>query len=101
MSHKTAATVARRVASEETSRLSGPCRLQVDDELEFGRLHDRQVGRLCAFEDLTGVTPNVTIHLQIIGPIAHQPRRLQLARERYRSRVSHSAPRASQTGRGG
>ena len=33
------------------SRLSGPCRLQVADELEFGRLHDRQVGRLCAFED--------------------------------------------------
>jgi hypothetical protein len=34
-----------------TSRLSGPCRLQVDDELEFDRLQDRQVGRLCAFED--------------------------------------------------
>jgi hypothetical protein len=32
-----------------------PGRLQVDDELEFGRLQDRQVSRLRALEDLTGV----------------------------------------------
>jgi hypothetical protein len=30
-----------------------PRRLQVDDELEFGRLQDRQVGGLGALEDLT------------------------------------------------
>ena len=31
-----------------------PSRLQVDDELEFGRLQDRQVGGLRALEDLAG-----------------------------------------------
>jgi hypothetical protein len=49
-------------------------------------LVDCVTGRSAGFVPLrTGVTPNVTIHLQIIGPIAHQPRWLQLARERYRS----------------
>ena len=50
-----------------------PGRLQVDDELEFGRLQDRQVGGLRALEDLTGVDADLTIHVQSIGPIAHQP----------------------------
>src|ERR1700736_1465967 len=50
-----------------------PGRLQVDDELEFGRLQHRQVGGLCAFEDLTGVGADLAKHVQSIGPIAHQP----------------------------
>ena len=29
--------------------------LKIDDEFELGGLHDRQVGRLGAFEDLTGI----------------------------------------------
>ena len=48
-------------------------RLRVDDKLEFCRLHDRQVGRLRPLEDLTGVNADLTIHPDIIGPIAHQP----------------------------
>src|SRR5215469_12578455 len=32
-----------------------PGRLQVDDEFELGRLHDGQVSRLGALEDLSGV----------------------------------------------
>src|ERR1700738_324172 len=50
-----------------------PGRLQVDDELEFGGLQDRQVSGLRAFEDLTGVDADLTIHVENIGPIAHQP----------------------------
>src|SRR5712692_10460121 len=36
----------------EAERLGG---LEVDDELELGRLLDRQVARFCAFENPTGV----------------------------------------------
>src|SRR5262249_47693413 len=45
-------------------------RLQVDDELEFGR---RQVRGLRPSEDLTCVDADLTKHVQVIGPIAHQP----------------------------
>ena len=53
-------------------------RLQVDDELEFGRLQDRQVGGIGALKDLTGVDADLTIHVQDIGPIAHQPTRFDM-----------------------
>ena len=36
-------------------------RLEVDDELELGRLHDRQVGGLGALEDVAGIDANLTI----------------------------------------
>src|SRR5262249_37603771 len=48
-------------------------RLRVDDELEFGRLNPRQVSGVRALEDLTGVDPDLTIIVQNIGPVAHQP----------------------------
>src|SRR5262249_22582640 len=48
-------------------------RWQVDDELEFGRLQHRQISRLRALKDLTGVDADLTPHVQSIGPIAHQP----------------------------
>ena len=35
--------------------------LQVDDELELGRLLDRQVGRLLALEDPSGVDADLAI----------------------------------------
>src|SRR5262245_16112810 len=41
----------------------GPCRLQVDHELELGPLLDRQIGWLCPFEDLVdedgGAVPHI------------------------------------------
>jgi hypothetical protein len=49
-----------------------PGRLQVDDELEFGRLQDRQIRGLRAPEDLTGVDAGLTVHVYNICPIAHQ-----------------------------
>jgi hypothetical protein len=36
-----------------------PCR-QVDDELELGRLHDRQVGGLGALEDAADIDASLT-----------------------------------------
>src|SRR5262249_20145711 len=48
-------------------------RLRIDDELEFGRLHDRQVSRLRSFEDLTSVNADLTKHVQYIGSITRQP----------------------------
>src|SRR6266478_6192603 len=50
-----------------------PRSLQVDDELEFGRLHDRQVGGLPALEYAAGVDADLTIHVHTIGVVAHQP----------------------------
>src|SRR5262249_56330580 len=52
-----------------------PGRLRVDDEFEFGRLQDRQVGGLRALEDLTGIDADLTPRVQKIGPIAHQQAR--------------------------
>src|SRR5262249_6224437 len=67
------------VGAGEECRWNGdaerPGRLQVDDELEFGRLQDRQVGGLRALEDLTGVGADLAPHVQTIGPIAHQQAR--------------------------
>src|SRR5262249_21972808 len=48
-------------------------RLRVDDELEFARLQDRQVGGLRAFEDLPGVDGDMTRPVRAIDPVAHQP----------------------------
>jgi len=50
-----------------------PGRLQVDYELEFCRLQDRQVCGLRAFEDLPGVDADLTVRVRTIGRVAHQP----------------------------
>ena len=47
--------------------------LQVDDELELGRLHDRQVGGLGALEDVAGIDADLTKHVRDVGSVAHQP----------------------------
>ena len=49
-----------------------PGGLQVDDELELGRLHDRQIGRLGALEDVAGIDAHLTITVREVGSIAHQ-----------------------------
>jgi len=35
--------------------------LQVDDKLEFGGLHDRQVGRLFALKETSGIDTSLTM----------------------------------------
>src|SRR6266404_6836108 len=46
--------------------------LEVDHQLEFGRLHDREVGGLLTFEDPTGVDAGLTICIGNAGTVAHQ-----------------------------
>src|SRR5215475_14368269 len=46
---------------------------QIDDELELGRLYDRQVLRLRALKDATHIDADLTIRIPNVGSIAHQP----------------------------
>src|SRR5262245_1284587 len=46
--------------------------LEVDHQLERGRLHDRQVSRLGAVEDLRGVGADLTIRGRNAGAVADQ-----------------------------
>jgi hypothetical protein len=43
--------------------------LQIDDELEFGRLQYWQVGRLGALEDAADIDADLTVHVRDVGPI--------------------------------
>src|SRR5262249_36901675 len=52
-----------------TERLSS---LHVDDQLEFGRLQYRQVGRLLALEDAAGVESCLTKRIGIVWAVAHE-----------------------------
>ena len=47
----------------------------VDDELDFARLHDRQVRGLSAVEDATGIDANLAIPIHNAGSVAHQASR--------------------------
>ena len=47
-------------------------RLKVDDQLEGRRLLDRQIGRLGALEDLSGVNAELAIYTGEAGSIADQ-----------------------------
>ena len=64
------ATLAARLGIPTAYARSG--RLQVDDEFEFGGLHDGKLGGLRAVEDLTGVEADLVPRERIIDPIAHQ-----------------------------
>src|SRR5580704_2833251 len=48
-------------------------RLQVDDELEFGRLQHRQVRGLGALEDAAGIDADLMKRVREVGSIAHKP----------------------------
>ena len=47
--------------------------LGVDDQLELGRLHDRQVCRFRAFEDAADIDADVALRIPYVGSVAHQP----------------------------
>ena len=57
------------LADREAKHLRG---LEVDHELELGRLHDRQVGWLLALENTPGVEADLAIGVGDAGPVAHQ-----------------------------
>src|SRR5262245_26279850 len=48
------------------------CSLEIDDELEFHRLLNRQVSRRFAFENPRGVATSEAIGIHLAGSIAHQ-----------------------------
>src|SRR5262249_27884325 len=50
-----------------------PRGLEIDDQLELGRLRDRQVGRLRALEDATGIDAHLTERIDRARSVAHQP----------------------------
>jgi hypothetical protein len=50
-----------------------PRRFQIDDELELGRLHDRQIGRVGALENSAGVDADLANTVRDVGSVAHQP----------------------------
>src|SRR5262249_46491421 len=49
-----------------------PGRLEVDHQLEFGRLHDRQVSRLRPFENSAGVDTSEAPSVRAAGAVADQ-----------------------------
>src|SRR5262249_16392150 len=53
-----------------------PRGLEVDNQLDFGGLLDRQVARLLAIENPTGINTSQTIHIRNTASIAHQAARL-------------------------
>src|SRR5579862_4883688 len=48
------------------------CSQQVEDEFEFGRLQNRQIGWPDAFEDAAGIDADLAENVGNAGPIAHQ-----------------------------
>src|SRR6516225_2940972 len=62
-------------AADERQRDGQPERsrgLEIDDQLDFRRLLDRQVARLLALEDAADINPGLTIHVRKAAIIAHQ-----------------------------
>jgi hypothetical protein len=49
------------------------CRLQVDGELEFGRLLHRHIGGLRSLQDFAGIDSDLIEHVREVGSVAHQP----------------------------
>src|SRR5262245_56665579 len=58
------------------------CSLEVDHQLEFGRLHNRQIGGLSALEDTSSIDTNLAIHVGNTSAIAHQPAGLDILTHR-------------------
>src|SRR3984893_12887435 len=50
-----------------------PCGLGIDDQLELGRLHDRQLGRLRPLQDAAGIDADLTPSIRDVASVAHQP----------------------------
>ena len=58
-----------RLRHGEAESLDG---LEIDEELELGRLHGRQVSRFFALEDTTYIEAGLPKTLGLIGTVAHQ-----------------------------
>ena len=84
-----------RAASAARSRPSAGG-LEVDDQLELGRLHDRQFRGLGALEDAAGIDADLTIRIRKAGFRSSSARRLRQIHASNRSREPRGAPPARQ-----
>jgi len=64
----------------QPKRLRG---LEIDDQFEFGRLHDRQIGRLGAVEDFAGVKAQLAKHVLEVRTVAASPPGSMNSRDSY------------------
>src|ERR1700730_1328857 len=71
-----AASFNHLVGSGEQCRRHGEAKclrgLEIDDQFEFRRLLDRQLGWLCSFQDLVGVDRGSTIQVEYIRPVGNE-----------------------------
>ena len=51
----------------------GLCSFEVDDQLKFGRLQHRQVGRPLALENTAGIDAGLTITVVEVSAVAYEP----------------------------
>src|SRR6476659_5870293 len=49
-----------------------PRSIEVDHQLEFGRLQNRQVRRLCALKDAPRINSDLAKSVEDVGSVAHQ-----------------------------
>src|SRR5439155_7329619 len=59
----------QRLRDRDAERLRG---LHVNYQIELGRLQDRQIGRLDAFEDSACIHARLAMHVRKIGSVTHQ-----------------------------
>src|SRR5215472_8584751 len=76
----------------EAERPSG---VEVDHQLELGRLHDWQVHRLGAIEDTRGIEPDLAKGIGEVGSVAHQPAGRK--QKRVANRLPEPRKRAAKT----
>ena len=68
--------------------------LEIDDQLELGRLHNRQVAGLFALEDAADIDAGLPIKIGKVGAIVHQRAgHGRLARSRHRGQRMAQAQR--------
>src|SRR4249919_3694676 len=53
-------------------KAEGPGSIEIDDQLEFSWLHNRQVGGLLTLENAGRIEPNLTIGVSNVDAVAHQ-----------------------------
>ena len=82
----------------EAERLGG---LEVDDQLDFGRLLDRQIGGLLALENPAGVDAGLAIGIGNARSVAHQAAGRGELAHMGRSRAPHGGPPAPRVVRAG
>ena len=71
----------------ETERLGG---LEIDDQLEHGRLHDRQIAGFDTCENAAGIDAGLAIGIRDIGSVADQSSRFGELAERIDRRQART-----------